>query len=467
MTEQHPEESYRQPRAAGEQQLETEARMEDSRSSRESTPKPHSVQSDQDEHVDQDEQSDQDEQDEHRQRPVARILSAAIILVTLAVAALVIHDTNANPRTDDAEVLANFIGMAPQVDGPILQLPVHDNQQVHAGDVLFEVDPRPYQYALEHAISDQQRLEGEIIDEQRTIRSQQSAAVAAAAATRAAEANVSRATASIDEAKADVANSQAAVDRAKAEYAYSVNNLHRVEPLLAKQFVTVDQVDQIRTGTEAKGLAVNQAQAQLALSQARLASANAAYAQSISDVSRSTAQTQQSQHAVTTLDPYLAEREGRASVVRNAQYNLNNCQVHAPFDARVTDLTISEGAYAHTGQQVFTLIDTRVWWVIANFRETQLHRIQPGMHVDVYLMSQPDVHYNGVVESTGFGVTPDASTIGTLAPGLPNVQRTLSWVHLASRYPVRIRIQAPAPEAFRIGESAVVVVRGFGSPARF
>jgi len=392
---------------------------------------------------------------------LARLVSAAIVLLALIVTALVIRETNANPRTDDAEVFANYIGIAPLVDGPVTQLPVHDNQQVHRGDVLFVIDRRPYLYALEHAQSDQRQLEGQIYDEQRTIRSQQNAALAAAAGTHAAEANVSRAASAIDEAKADVANAQAALDRAQAEYSYSLNNLHRVEPLLAKQFVTVDQVDQIRTGTQAKGLAVHQAEAQLDLARARVAASTAAYQQSLAQVTQSTAQVKQSQSAVTTLDPLVAQREGRGSAIQNAQYNLDNCTVLAPFDARVTNLTISEGAYAHTGQQMFTLIDTRTWWVIANFRETQLHQIQPGMAVDVYLMSAPAVHYDGVVESTGFGVLPDASTVGSLRQGLPDVQRTLSWVHLASRYPVRIRIEAKAPEAFRIGESAVVVVRGF------
>ncbi len=396
----------------------------------------------------------------------ARMVSAGIIVLALVVSALGIHETNTNPRTDDAEVFANYIGIAPQVDGPIAELPVHDNQQVHRGDTLFVIDRRPYVYALEHAQSDQQQLEGQIYDEKRTIRSQENAAAAAAAGTRGAEANVTRAGSTIDEAKADVGNAQAALDRAQAEYTYSLNNLHRVEPLLAKQFVTIDQVDQIRTGTAAKGLAVHQAEAQLAVAQARVATMTAAYAQSLSQVVQSTAQTQQSRSAVTTLEPLVAQRQGRASAISNAQYNLDNCTVRAPFDARVTDLTLSEGAYAHTGEQVFTLIDTRTWWVIANFRETQLHRIEPGMAVDVYLMSAPSVHYQGVVESTGYGVTPDASTIGTLRQGLPDVQRTLSWVHLASRYPVRIRIESDAPEAFRMGESAVVVVRGYARNGR-
>ena len=122
-------------------------------------------------------------------------------------------------------------------------------------------------------------------------------------------------------------------------------------------------------------------------------------------------------------------------------------------------MLISEGAYAHAGQQIFTLIDTRVWWVIANFRETQLPHIRPGMHASLYLMSHPGQRLDGVVESIGYGVVPDASVVGSLSQGLPNVQRTLSWVHLASRYPVRIRILAPPSDLFRLAESAVVVIR--------
>jgi multidrug efflux system membrane fusion protein len=130
----------------------------------------------------------------------------------------------------------------------------------------------------------------------------------------------------------------------------------------------------------------------------------------------------------------------------------------------VTNLTISEGAYATAGEHIFTLIDTRTWWVIANFRETQLHHIESGMLADVYVMSRPNVRYKGVVDSVGFGVTPDMDLVGRLAaPGLPDVQRTLNWVHLASRFPVRIRIQDPPSEVFRLGESAVVIIRGNGS----
>ncbi|MGB6134548.1 MAG: HlyD family efflux transporter periplasmic adaptor subunit [Acidobacteriaceae bacterium] len=366
-----------------------------------------------------------------------------------------------HPETDDAEVFANYIGIAPVVDGPILHLNVADNQRVKQGDLLFEIDDRPYKYALDRALSDRAALEGQIIDEQRRIQAEVHAVTASGAATRSASASVDRAQASIGEAKAAVAHSEAALDRARAEWSYAENNLHRVEPLLAKQFVTVDQVDEARTTELADAQSVHEAESQLALDRAHLNSMLAALAEAKASAQQSTAQFQQSQSSVLTLDPLVAQRPGRAAAIENAQYNYNECRVYAPFDARVTNLVISQGAYAHVGQEIFTLIDTRVWWVLANFRETQLRYVQPGMSVDVYLMSDPGSRLRGVVESIGYGVTPDPSVLGRITPGLPDVQRTLSWVHLASRYPVRIRIESPPPGRMRLGESAVVVIRGY------
>jgi len=391
---------------------------------------------------------------------LGKIVSVAIVAGAVIAGLLVINQTSKFPRTDDAEIFANFIGIAPQVDGPIVQLPVQDNSFVKQGGLLFEIDPRPYQYALEKAKSDVNTLEGQIIDQRRTIASQVSAVDAAHASVGSAAANVDRAAAAISEAKANVANARAALDRANVELLYQSNNFHRIEPLLAKQFVTVDQVDQARTAVAAREQAVQQQRSQLALAEAQVQSAQAQYEQAKAAMQQSHAILGQSQHSVLTIEPLTAQREGRASAIRTAEYNLNNSKIYAPFDARVTNLTISQGAYAHTGQQVFTLIDTRTWWAIANFRETQLRHIHPGMHADVYVLSRPAVQYDGVVDSVGFGVQPDTTLIGSFAAGLPNVQRSLNWVHLATRFPVRIRINARESEPFRLSESAVVIIRG-------
>jgi membrane fusion protein, multidrug efflux system len=396
-------------------------------------------------------------------RPERRLggwASAAIVLAALALGLVVLYQTNHYPRTDDAEIFANFIGIAPQAEGPILRLNVCDNQFVKKGDLLFEIDERPYQYALERAISDQAALEGQISDEQRRIAALVSAVSVSQANIHSAQADVKRWAAAVDQARADVANAEQGVNRAKAEWTYSNDNLHRLEPLLAKQFVTVDQVDRAKSSEIAQSEALNQAGSQLLVSQAGLKSAEAQYGHSTAVLEQSKAQHEQSVHAVTTLEPLINQRGAKAAAVKDARYNLDNCRVYAPFDARVTDLTISEGAYAHVGQQVFTLIDARTWWAIANFREGQLPHIVPGMRADVYVLSRPNVRFTGVVDSIGFGVTPDADVIGRLQPGLPDVQRTLNWVHLASRYPVRVRVENPPPELFRVSESASVIIRG-------
>jgi multidrug efflux system membrane fusion protein len=345
---------------------------------------------------------------------------------------IVLYQTTHHPRTDDAGVLANYIGIAPQVEGPLVRLAVHDNQFVRKGELLFEIDDRPYQYALEKALSEQAALEGQIADEIRKIASLKSA--------------VSVAEANIRSAEADMATAEQGVKRAQAEWAYASNNLQRLEPLRTKQFVTADGIDKAKTAEISQQEALRQAQSQQLLAQSKLKSAQA--------------QHEQTANAVTTLEPLTNQRGAKAAAVKRARYDLGNCKVYAPFEARVTNLTISEGAYARAGQQMFVLIDARQWWAVANFREGQLEHIRPGMRAEIFLMSKPNRRFFGYVDSIGFGVKPDADVVGRLETGLPEVQRTLNWVHLASRYPVRVRVEDPEPELFRISQSAVVIIRG-------
>jgi multidrug efflux system membrane fusion protein len=391
---------------------------------------------------------------------VGRVLSVLIVTGAIILGLMALYRASYYPRTDDSEILANFIGMAPQVEGPLVRLNVHDNQFVKKGELLFEIDDRPYRYALDRAISDQATLEGQISDERRKIAALVSGVSVAEANIHSSEADVSRWAAAVDQARADVDNAQQAVSRARAEWNYANNNLHRIEPLLVKQFVTVDQVDRARTSEVSQAQSLKQAESQLLQSRAGLEVTLAQEQRSKTMVTQSKAQHEQTQNAVTTLEPLVNQRGAKGSAIDTARYNFNNCRVYAPFDARVTNLTISEGAYAHTGQQIFTLIDARTWWAVANFREGQLQHIAPGMRADVYVMSKPDVRFSGVVDSIGFGVTPDADVIGRFEQGLPDVQRTLNWVHLASRYPVRVRVENPPPDLFRVSESAVVVIRG-------
>jgi membrane fusion protein, multidrug efflux system len=383
-----------------------------------------------------------------------------LIVVAAALSVLsVVRRFHIHPQTDDAEVFANLIGIAPEVQGRIIKINVKDNQFVRKGELLFQIDPVPYQYALETARSQQATLEGQIRDLQRTIGAQTSAIQAARANSNSSQAKIASADAAVEAARASVDAAKAELSREQADYAYAENNVLRLEPLLLKQFVTVDMVDQARTSRSVKGEVVRQARSRLALAEAQWAAAVSQQKEALATYEQSQAQVDQSIKSVGIVDPLIGQRAARQAAVKDAEYNLQRCSVYAPFDARVTNLSISEGAYAHVGQQAFTLIDARVWWVIANFRETDLRNIQAGMPVDVYLMSRPDRRFQGVVESIGFGVTPDESLIGKSSRDLPDVQRSLNWVHLATRFPVRVRIDQPSSD-FRIGASAMVVVRG-------
>ena len=391
-----------------------------------------------------------------KRKQLGRLIGRGVVAGAIVTLLLAVWLTDLHPRTDDASVRANFIGITPEVSGLLVQLPVKDNAYVKKGDLLFEIDPRPYKYALAQALSDQEALEQQIVDEQRRIAAQHSAVEAAQAGVHQSTTGVKTAGSSVDVAKATVVRAEAAATAAKAQLDLATHNVKRIEPLLAKQYVTVEQVDQVHTALNvAQG---NYDEAQAALVQAQAQQAQAVLRQQEADASATESQAKLGQaiHTVDTLDTLKSQRPAKAAKVDSARLDLERTRVVAPFDAYVTNMDISEGAYAHPGVALFTLIDTRTWYVIANYREAKIKNIRLGSHVDVYLMGHPDRKFDGIVESVGYGVFPED---GKVAAGLPDIERTLNWVHLSSRFPVRIRVQNPDPVLFRIGATAVTVVR--------
>lgn len=324
------------------------------------------------------------------------------------------------------------------------------------GDLLFAIDPRQYEYALQQALADQRLLEAQITDARRRIASESSAVEAARAGLSGSETQTKVSESTVEAALAAVERAKAAVESAEAQKELAASNLRRIEPLLAKQYVTPEQVDETRT--KARITARSHEEAQSALEQALATASQARFAHDESKISvtASQARLDQSVHAVEILDTLLAQRPAKAAKVSDAQLNLERCTVKAPFDGYVTNLNISEGEYAKPGVPVFTLIDNRTWYVVSNYRESELKSIRPGKHVDVYVMSQPLRRFDGIVESLGFGVAPDDTRLNN---GLPDVEHTLNWVHIAARFPVRIRVQNPDPALFRIGETATTIVR--------
>jgi multidrug efflux system membrane fusion protein len=387
---------------------------------------------------------------------IGRSLGLVVIAGAAAASLVVVYHTDKQPRTDDASVRANFIAIAPEVGGRLIKLPVKDNAFVKKGDLLFEIDPRDYQYALQQVLSDQKNLEQRIVDTRRKIAGENSAVEAAGATARTSDTAIKTAASAVEIAKATVARAQANLATANAHLSYSINDLHRIQPLLVKQYVTVDQVDQADTAVRVARGQYEQAQAALGEAQLQQTQAELKLSQAGDQALESKAKLGQAMHVVDTPDILESQRPGLAARVERARLDLERSRVVAPFDAYVTNLNISEGAYAHAGSAMFTLIDARTWWVIANYREGKIRNIHVGSKVDVYLMGHPDRKFDGVVQSVGYGVFPED---GKVSDGLPNIERTLNWVHLSTRFPVRILIQNPDPTLFRIGATALTIVR--------
>ena len=391
----------------------------------------------------------------NRRRIGKRVVIGVVIAAAIALL-LVVYQVDRYPRTDDASVWANYIQIVPEVSGLLVELPVKDNSFVKKGDLLFVIDPRPYEYALQQAMADQRNLEEQIVDEHRRIAAQNSAVQVAGAAVAMSKTGVQTAGSSVDAAHAAVTRAQATVVAAEAQLKLAANNLHRIEPLLQKQYVTVEQVDQANTSVRVAQGQYDEARAALQQAQAQLAQATLRREEAGSQSAESQAKLSQAIHATDRIETLESQRPAKAAKVDSARLDLERTRVVAPFDAYVTNKNISEGAYAHPGTPLFTLIDTRTWYVIANYRESKLKNIPIGAHVDVYLMGHPDRRFNGRVESIGYGVFPED---GKVAGGLPDIERTLNWVHLSARFPVRVRIEDPDAQLFRMGETAVTVVR--------
>ena len=330
-----------------------------------------------------------------------KLPAIAVALLALALLLFVIWRLDHSPRTDDAYAYADTINVVPEVSGKIIDLPVHDNQAVKQGELLFQIDPRPYQDALNRARATLVSLNEQIILTQRSVNAQ----------------------------KYNAAAVRAAVERARAAANQATDTLHRMEPLQSQGYVSAEDIDQAKTAQRSSQAALN-----AALLEAEQAAA-----------------------AVSGVDALVAQRAVVQAEIATAELNLEFTTVRAPFDGRVVSLKTSLGQFASALKPVFTLIDTRHWYVIANFRETELKHVRPGTPSTVYLMSDSARHFRGTVDSIGFGVLPDDG--GLVLEGLPRVQRSINWVHVSQRFPVKILVDHPDMELFRLGTSAVAVLK--------
>jgi multidrug efflux system membrane fusion protein len=335
---------------------------------------------------------------------LGRTVGFAIVAGFVVLGLVVVRRVVRHPQTDDAVVTADIIGVVPQVSGTITELHVKDNQRVKQGDLLFVIDPRPYELAVQRARADVAALDGEIGVTERRIEGQRFAVAAA----------------------------RATVQRMEAQLRNATDSLNRLEPLLSREFVTPDKIDQARTAKLTAAAGLDEARQKM----------------------------DQAEKDVGDLEALRAKREAAIAARGKAELDLEFCYVRAQFDALVVNLHTAIGQFVAPGPTpVFSLVDTRAWYVLADYRETELAHIAPGMEADVYVLTNPHYRFRGRVQGIGWAVNPEDQPISA---GVPQIKRELNWVHIAQRFPVRIRVENPdPPDVFRVGASAVAIIRGW------
>jgi multidrug resistance efflux pump len=279
-------------------------------------------------------------------RKLLRSARAWVLFLLLVIAALVAYyvlSDRYTPFTTDAYVQAYVVQVAPRVEGQVIHVYVRENQAVNKGEMLFEIDRRPF----EHRVN--------LLTAKRALAVQQ-----------------------VAQLEADLAAARAEDARLVAEEAYA-RAVYEQEKAIYKQEATTDRkyLDAIQKQKAA--------QAALERSRAQVRKSEQALAARVGD-----------EHAlVAEVEAQLAE----------ARLNLEWTRVYAPCDGLLTDLQLREGAYTHTGQAVMTLIDTGHWLVVANFRENALARLREGQPARVALRGVPGKVFDARVVSVGWGVS--------------------------------------------------------------
>ncbi len=337
----------------------------------------------------------------HGSRSAAKLISLGVVVLAVALAVYAAHVARTRPSSDDASIDADVVHVAAAVGGRIQRIAVTENARVTKDALLFQIDPVPYRLAVAQAEADLDLAQAQLETQRRFVSTQRSNASIAGDRTQNAEAN----------------------------YELATRTAARLRPLTAQGYVPKQQLDQAEVTAHDAATALRQAREQ------------------------GTA----AQQAIDTEKAGEAAVTARQAALALARRNLENTTVLAPHDGLVVGLTVSSGEMVIPAQTLFTLINTDEWFAVANFRETDLNQIKLGDCATVYSMIDRGVPLKGSVDSIGWGVL-DQDRIN-LPRSVPYVERSLNWVRVAQRFPVRIKLEQPAPQVMRVGASAVVEIR--------
>jgi len=323
----------------------------------------------------------------------------AIIVLVLIVFSLTWYfvSDRLTPHTSQARVQAFVVPVAAEVAGQVLKVHVKNNDEVQAGQPLFDIDPEPYRIALQRSRSDYE-----------TVRR------------------------SFNASGSTVEAAKAALQAANAQLVYAQQDAKRLEQIYA----------------EDPG----------AISLRRVQNSQASLIAARSQEKAAEADLQRAREGAGERSENNAQLVSARSAVEKAELDLKRTKVVAPSRGRVTDLRIDVGQYAQPGAAAMTLIAVHDLWIEAAMTENNLGNIKAGDRADIVLDVMPGEVLKGRVRSVGGGV---GTGQPAQAGALPKIENSRDWLRQAQRFPVAVEFDPSERDrlgAVRIGGQADVLV---------
>ena len=372
--------------------------------------------------------------------------------------------------TDDAFIDGDIVQVSPKVSAYVKKIYVNNNQLVHKGDLLVELDPTDYEVKLEQAkaqLATAQSQHGAAqanvdLTEKTTSASRSTASSNVETAknnveqTRLAagskQSQISQAQAAARTAQANLGQIRAQVPQAESNLKLAQVEYDRRNVLFQRGDISRQSLDQATNTLQTARAQLDAAQKQVIAAQARVDEANAGvttaqenYKQSLAQVDLTQSQVGESQgrladanaapERVAVSESQVGTAESAIEVaqaaVHQAELELSYTKIYAPEDGFVTKKSIEEGQLVQTGTPMMAISESDDVWVVANFKETQLEHMQVGQSVDVEVDAFPSETFHGKVESFQAGT-------GSRFSLLPAENATGNYVKVVQRVPVKI-----------------------------
>ena len=349
--------------------------------------------------------------------------------------------------TDDAQVSADVVPVAARIAGQVVNVYIHENQQVHRGDPIADIDAADAQVKVAQAQADLQSAQAQTADADARVAVAQASAkggyTAAQGAVQASREMADTSAATVTQARAAVTSAEANATKARLDYA-------RAEELGAKGDISKAQVDAARAANET-------AQAGLAQARAAVTAAENQRQAAVANIQQAQGRFEQSAPVAAQVNAAQAQAQlaharvhTAQAALQSAQLSLSYTKIVAPADGLASRLAVHTGSYVTVGQPIVQLVP-RMTYVVANFKETQMKGMRPGQRASIKVDSLGGRSFDGHVDSLSGGT-------GATFSMLPPDNASGNFVKVVQRVPVRVAWSGPPADEVPAGSSVEVTV---------